>query len=275
MISFSNTLISTGGDVPYMDSSNDTTTMQTTATSLTILELVKKQDGARLATLTEQLELTKSTVHAHLMTLCDHGYLVKEGEIYRLGLRLWHLGNQARNGREVFALAQSAVHELATRTQEEAEFDVESTGEIISVFSEMGNNNEPTFEPGRVFHPHNTATGKAILAELPPEERERILTSHKLPVDTAHTVTSRDSLKDELAIIQRQGYALNDEELREGLRAVGAALKYPDGRILGGLSVGGPIYRISDEYFTDDLPKILLEVVNEFQQKLKSTNPYL
>jgi DNA-binding IclR family transcriptional regulator len=64
-------------------------------TSLEIIEAIRDLDGARLTQLVNELSLPKSTVHKHLMTLLDNGFLVREGNTYHLGLKFLNLGERA------------------------------------------------------------------------------------------------------------------------------------------------------------------------------------
>lgn len=243
-------------------------TVASTETSLLVLELVKERNGARLSDIVDEVDVSKSTAHKHLTTLRELGYLSKQGEIYQLGMKLWHLGNRARSDRKVFSLAEQAVERLADQTQEEAQFDVEENGQIISVFSRMGTNMEATFEPGRCFHLHTTATGKAILAQLSEERRDGIVDKWGLPSETEHTITTKAAFEEELRDVRRRGYAFNDEELRDGLRPVAGAVRYPDGHAFGGISVGGPLYRIDREYMRGELTRKLISVIEEMERKM-------
>ena len=258
-----------------MEAKHDRDGVKTTATSLTILDVVNEWGEARLTDLADHLGMSKSTVNGHLRTLRRSGYLVKQGETYRLGLKLLHLGYRARSNREVYEVVERKVIKLADRTEEEVEFDVLENGKAFSVLSAVGGGDTPTFQSGRCFSAHVTATGKAILAERSDEYFERVVDRWGLPPETDHTITSKAALRDNLETIRTRGYAINDEELRDGLRAVGVALTYPDGRVLGGLSVGGPIYRITHEDLTGDLAADLLDVADELEREIQSPALYL
>jgi hypothetical protein len=100
---------------------------------------------------------------------------------------------------------------------------------------------------GSEFGMHNSAPGKAVLAELPSEAVERILDLRGLPATTEETLTTREGLREELEAISERGYATNDEELQSGFRSVGAPVRHSDGTVLGALSIGGPAYRFEVE----------------------------
>ncbi|RTI11800.1 hypothetical protein CSW30_01995 [Thermus scotoductus] len=71
---------------------------------------------------------------------------------------------------------------------------------------------------GAILHvSHATAVGKAILAELTPEARERLLASLVLTPRTPNTVTDGDRLRLEIALTQKRGVAYDKEEYQEGI----------------------------------------------------------
>ena len=258
-----------------MTTNRNRETVATTETSLLILDLIKEQNEASLSQILDQIDLSKTTVHRHLATLNEQGYLSKHGERYRLGMKLWHLGNRAKNDSKVLELAERAVERLADQTQLESQFDVEADGQMISVFSRLGNDMEAAFEPGRCFCLHTTATGKAILAELPEARRAEIIEKRGLPSQTEHTITSKSVLEEELRDVRRRGYAINDEELRDGLLAVAGTIQYPDDHILGGISVGGPLYRIDREHLETGLAQPLISVIEDVERALTDVDLHM
>jgi DNA-binding IclR family transcriptional regulator len=69
----------------------------------------------------------------------------------------------------------------------------------------------------------------------------------------------------ELDQIRQQGYCLNDQELIEGLRAVGAPVQGRNGQVIGAISIAGPTHRLKGDTFESDLPDLLLGTVNELE----------
>lgn len=66
--------------------------IKATETTLTIIEELKSEDGGRVTELAESLDLAKSAVHNHLSTLMEHGYVIKEGNVYHLSLKFLEIG---------------------------------------------------------------------------------------------------------------------------------------------------------------------------------------
>lgn len=79
---------------------------------------------------------------------------------------------------------------------------------------------------------------------------------------TPNTITDEEELLEELERTRERGYALNDEESTSGLRAVSVSITDSDGSVLGALGVSGPTHRFTNGRFEEELPDILLGVVN-------------
>lgn len=75
---------------------NESKTLNTTAMSIEILELLEEIDGGRVTEIAELMEAPKSTIHGHLATLKSTEFVIKRGDIYYLGPELLRLGNEVR-----------------------------------------------------------------------------------------------------------------------------------------------------------------------------------
>jgi len=228
--------------------------VKTTLTSFRIVKEIKRQNGATLAELSDALDSAKSTIHNHLATLADEGLLVQDGRKYDIGLRFLEFGEYARNRRPFYAVGEREAHRLAEETNEEANFSVVENGFMYPLEYVMGNSDstDPTFgstflKVGRSFHMHNSASGKAVLAEYTDERVAEIVESKDLPASTENTITDPDELFEELEAIRERGYSTNDEELQTGFRSIASSVSLPDSTVIGGLAVGGPSYRFDLE----------------------------
>jgi DNA-binding IclR family transcriptional regulator len=229
---------------------NQARPVKTTLTSLRIVSEVKRRNGATLADLTDALDPAKSTIHNHLATLTDEGLLVRDGNEYDVGLRFLEFGKYARNRQAFYAIGEREAYRLAEATNEEANFSVVENGYMYPLEYVMGNSDptDPTIgsqflKVGSKFHMHNSASGKAVLAEYPAERVERIVDTTGLPATTENTITDREALHRELDVIREQEYSVNDEELQAGFRSIASSVTVPDGTVIGGLAIGGPSYR--------------------------------
>lgn len=250
--------------------SSDTGPQRKIKSDLTLIELItllRDAEGMTITELADELDLAKSTVHAHVHTLADEGYLIQNDNEFQLSLRLLDLGGSIQN-RHLDELIREKVDMLAIETQERAQFVVEEQGLGVHLYCSYGENAVQTkVWVGRHFPLHISAAGKAILAHLPEERRESILQEEPVAF-TEQTVTDPDKLRNELQQVREDQYALNQQESTRGLRAVGAPIRDEGDDVVGAISVSGPTNRIKGEVLHEDLPDLLLGVVNEIELKL-------
>jgi len=244
-------------------------TVTATKTSLQIVEALKRLDGAGVTAVAKDLDMAKSTVHNHLRTLEDEGYVTNEGNIYRVGLRFLELGEYKRNRMAIYEKARPEVTSLAEKTGEMANAAVEEHGEGVYITRAEGTEavTVDTYAGKRVKL-HCTALGKTILAELPEERVDNIVDTHGLPARTENTITDREELKAELAEIRERGYAYDREERLSGLRCVAAPVVPEDGDLVAALSVSGPTTRIKGDLFHKDIPELLRSAANVIEINL-------
>ena len=242
------------------NASNPVRAVQTT---LAVLEALKELDGAGVTEIATHLGTTKGTVHHHLSTLADAGFVVKDEDEYRLGLRFFEFGEFVKNRQEVLELAKSEVDALAETTGELGNLLVEEHGRGIYLYraEESSTLSLDTGAGARVYL-HNTALGKAILAFLPTHRVEEILDTHGMPATTRQTITDRETLYDELEAVREHEVAFDREERGEGIKCVAAPIRTNDGRVLGAVSVAGPKSRMSGDYYESELPKQVRDVAS-------------
>lgn len=254
-----------------MTASANRRTLSTTETSLEIVEKLKDLGGARVTELAEEMDLPPSTVHSHLATLESAEYIVKEGDVYRLGLEFLELGEFVRRQGDHYSMAEAKVEQLAEETGGRAHFIVEEHGKGVYVYTQSGEHAVETFSrEGRRFFLHQSAAGKAIMAHLPDAELESIVDQHGLPRRTSNTITNRADLEDELeAIRDRNGIAFNLEEQIRGIRAVGAPVRTSNGKLVGAMSLSGPTHRLKGDRLHEEIPEAVLGTVNELELEIE------
>jgi DNA-binding IclR family transcriptional regulator len=221
-------------------------TLDTTETTLEVLETVMRLDGARMAEIADHLGMAESTVHSHLNTLRKHHYVTKTGDVYQLGLKLFNVGQRARYRDPRYRVAKNEAQRLAGQVNEEVNFSMAEHGRVVTLFDEVDNTAIEGIQVGEIFYMHNTASGKSILAELPKQRVEEIINYWGLPATQENTVTDREELFEELQRTRERGYAVNRQETIEGLRAIGMAILNSDGSVFGAIDISGAPYRLQD-----------------------------
>lgn len=236
----------------------------------TIVEELRKRNGARVSELSTSLDLPKSTVHRHLQTLEELEYVMKTGDIYHIGSQFLFIGTAVRDRETAYAQIKPKIKELATETGERAQFMIEEHGYLSYVYYETGNHAVHTnAQLGKQMPIHATSGGKAILAEMTDEEVSAIIECRGLEKITENTITDNEELYSELQQIREDGVSFNDQEYIDGLRSVSVPVTKPNGQPLGAIGVSGPLNRFRGEFYRQDLPDKLLGITNEIELNIK------
>ncbi|MFC6962665.1 helix-turn-helix domain-containing protein [Halocatena marina] len=87
-------------------------------TVLSIIELLQDRGRAGITELAGELGVSKGTVHCHLSTLRQEGYIVKEGKKYCLSLRFVDIAHDVRSRNAIYDIVTDEVDRLAAESKE-------------------------------------------------------------------------------------------------------------------------------------------------------------
>lgn len=252
-----------------MGESNNT--LSTVHRTFRIVETIREMDGARPTEIADELDIPVSTLHKYLKTLENERFLIQKDNYYYLGLEFLNLGMYTKSRKESYNICSKKVSEIAQETGERAQFVVEEHGYGIYIDTEAANKNAVMINrrDGINRKLHATASGKAILSQLPKSRVKEIISQRGLPAETENTITDENELFDELKRIQEMGISYNDEESVKGLRAIGVPVRQSDGQVLGAFSASGPCNRLRKSRFREEIPDVLLGYANEVELNLR------
>jgi DNA-binding IclR family transcriptional regulator len=185
--------------------------------------------------------INASTVSRLLATLGSGGFVehVSETGRYRLGLRFVELGSAVLARLDLRTIARPHLEGLVAATGETATLSAPGERDAITIdFVQSPSVVQSVARLGRPSVAHATATGKVMLAfGGAPLPRGR------LRAYTARTVTSRQALEQELAVVRERGWAEAISEREEDLNAIAAPVRELRGRLAAIVGVQGPAPR--------------------------------
>jgi DNA-binding IclR family transcriptional regulator len=116
-----------------------------------------------------------------------------------------------------------------------------------------------------------TSAGKVLAASLSSEELDYLFRTQDLTAFTQQTITQREKLLEELALVREQGYALNIGELDNHHHAVAVPIHWRGGDlVVAALGVVGPAFRFTEALCLEAVP-FLTSVAQEISSRLSST----
>lgn len=237
-------------------------------TLFSIVEYLRETDGAGVTELADRLDLAKSTVHSHLATMREHGFVVKRGDTYRLGLEFFSYGQYVRDEFAVYRAAKPVVDDLVAETGEMAWLLVHQNGRVMYLYGRPGRTDVDAHSLiGSWAYMHSNSAGKAMLAHLPESTVDAVIERHGLPQRTDNTITDREALEACLEQVHERGYALNLGEDLEGIHAIGVPLVF-EGELHGAIAIAGPAHRVTRERCESDLAEALFAARNDVELNL-------
>ncbi|MGQ4556829.1 IclR family transcriptional regulator domain-containing protein [Halobellus sp. GM3] len=236
--------------------------------AFSILGFVRSENGAGVSAVADRFDIPTSTAYDHLSTLYELEYVTKEDSQYKLGLNAFHLGSGAKASTQISSSGLEIADRLADQTGENVLLVAEEFGFAFYLHRSIGEYGIETrnFLGDKQFL-HCTASGKAILANLPADRVEEIIERHGLCERTEHTITDRDELLEALDNVRNQEYALSNQETAIGTAGIAAPV-IVDNYVYGAIAVTGPTKRIWREETKQNIIKAVLEASNEIQLRI-------
>lgn len=220
--------------------------------ALDILELLLSNDSVSAPEITERLGLPRTTVHELVQTLVERGFVEAVQDTprrYRLGLRLFELGNAYAAGLDLPREAAAVAAEVSASCRETVHVAVRDGADVVYVAKADSTHSVRMVSTlGGRLPAHLTAVGKTLLAALPDAELARLYPPGRdLATMTPASLRTPAALRRELARVRERGLAFDRCESNPDVNCVAAAVRDHRGATVAALSVSVPILRWSDE----------------------------
>lgn len=194
------------------------------AKGLDVLRLFDESTTSlKLREICDRTGIPMPTAFRVVATLEEGGYLERlpDGGI-RPGVAVLLLGSAALRGSSLVQLSEQPLRHLAEESGETVNLGV-LVGDQVLYLARLRNSDLVTanIQVGSTLPAAYTSMGKLLLAYLPDAELARTLANHDFGADAGpNAAKSLDELRERLAVIREQGYALQDQEVAAGLRSV-------------------------------------------------------
>jgi DNA-binding IclR family transcriptional regulator len=236
-----------------LDDTATTSSLKSLDCGLQLVLRLRDQASLSVSEAARSLGVAPSTAHRLLATLKARGFVTQDlpSRRYRAGTALLDVALSALRNLDVRRSARLHLESLAEEVRETVDLimlgppgpagpsmrfvDVVEGPERLRVASRLG----------EARPAHCTAGGKVLLAWLPSQQLERLYPEEELPGLTARSLTSREELWEELAMVRARGFATNAGESIEGLSAVAVPIRDPAGAVAAALAVSAPSSRLS------------------------------
>lgn len=208
----------------------------------------RDNDEMTLSEVSRRSDMTRAAARRYLLTLCELGYVAGDGKYFRLTPRVLELGFAFLTSMHIWERAQPFMEQLTEQVNESCSISVLEGNDIVYVAR------VPTkrimsvaLGIGTRLPAYCTSMGRVLLADQRPSELDAFFQHGQFAALTPHTITDPVALREIIAEVRRNGYAVVDQELEIGLRSIAVPIRNQAGRVLAAMNVSGHASRISVE----------------------------
>jgi len=217
--------------------------------------------------------VTRAAARRFLLTLAELGYVRSDGRFFSLSPRVLELGYAYLSSLSLPEVAEPHLERLVAEVNESSSMSVLDAFDVVYV-ARVPTSRIMTvaINVGTRFPAYATSMGRVLLAGLPDDELEAYLKNIRLDRLTARTVSTAAALRTELQRVRAQGWAMVDQELEEGLRAVAAPIRDRAGRVVAAVNVSAHASRTTLERIRRDLVPPLVAAAARISADLPATS---
>jgi len=232
------------------------------------------RDRLNLSQVATATGLTRAAARRFLLTLVKLGYVRCDGRAFSLRPKVLELGYAYLSGLALPEVAQPHLEALSAKLHESSSISVLDRYDIVYI-ARVATKRIMTvaISVGTRFPAYAASMGRVLLAGLSEDELDKYLTEATFEAFTERTVTDPDRLRDIVHEVAKEGYALVDQELEDGLRAIAAPIHDSSGRVTAAINVSTHASRLSRDAMLAQLLPSLKETAALIEADLKSVAP--
>ena len=235
--------------------------MKSLEKAIQIIELISESSGMGVREMSGLTGYPPATVHRIVAALAARKYLQQDprSRTYTLAPRFMELGERAQKQFDLVPVARVHLEELLQKAGENANLTVRDGWEVVYI--DHLHSNEHSLQLftrlGARVPLYCCGVGKMFLSYFEEEELDRYLQSSEFHQYTPYTFIEPKLMREEITLIRKQGYAIDNQEKEMGVRCVAAPIVGRGSDIVASLSISGATQRVSE----DRLPELVALVV--------------
>jgi len=243
-----------------IDALTDPSFMTSLARGLAVVQAFSdSRKPQTIAQISQKTGIPRAAVRRCLFTLQQLGYVDAELNNFSLRPKVLTLGYSYLSSTPLTVSSQPYLNAISRDLGESSSIAVLEDGEVLYVARSAASRvMSVALNTGSRLPAYCTSLGRVMLAWLPPEQLDAYFARVKLKPMTDKTVTNQKRLRDLLAGVRQDGYAINDEELELGLRSIAVPVRGASGQVVAALNVGAQAARVSVERMRADFLPVLL-----------------
>lgn len=228
----------------------------TNSPNMTLTELAKKNG------------LSRASARRFLLTLQKLGYVTSEDKQFRLTAKILDLGYSYLSSLNLTEVVTPFIERVAHELSESCSATVLDGAEVVYIARIPRRGLIPiSLQIGARLPAYATSPGRVLLAALPEEQLQEFLSQLDFKKLTSRTITP-DKLPAELERVRKQGYAIVDQELELGMRAVAVPVYDRRQQLAFAINVSSHISNVSLKQIVEEFIPVMLEASKSMTEAL-------
>jgi IclR family pca regulon transcriptional regulator len=242
-----------------IDAMTDPSFMTSLARGLAVVQAFSdSRKPQTIANISQKTGIPRAAVRRCLHTLRELGYVDAELNNFSLRPKVLTLGYSYLSSTPLTVSAQPYLNNISRTLNESSSLAVLDDGEVLYVARAATSRvMSVALNTGSRLPAYCTSLGRVMLAHLPADQLDAYLARTKLRAMTENTVVNQKRLREILAGVRQDGYAINDEELELGLRSIAVPVRGASGNVLAALNVGAQAARVSVQQLRQEFLPVL------------------
>lgn len=248
-----------------IDALADPNFMTSLARGLAVIRAFSDQRRSlTIAQISNRTGIPRAAVRRCLHTLRQLGYADADGNNFSLKPKVLTLGYSYLSSTPLTVSALPLLNQISRTLNESCSLAMLEENEVLYVArSATSRVMSISLNTGSRLPAYCTSNGRNLLAHLPPEALDAYFARVELKAMTERTVVSEARLREILAEVRRNGYALVEEELEVGLRSIAVPVRGASGKVVAALNVGAQAGRVSSRQMREDFLPVLQKGAQE------------
>ena len=248
-----------------IDALTDPSFMTSLARGLAVIRAFSDQRRSlTIAQISHKTGISRAAVRRCLHTLKQLGYADADSNNFSLKPKVLTLGYSYLSSTPLTVSTLPFLNQISRTLNESCSLAVLDEDQILYVArSATSRIMSVALNTGSRLPAYCTSLGRAILAFLPPDTLDEYLDHVELKAYTERTVVSAKRLREILASVRQNGYALVEEELEVGLRSIAVPVRGASGAVVAALNVGAQATRVTSRQMKDEFLPVLLRGAQE------------
>lgn len=221
-----------------------------------------------MSQIAQDVGISRAAVRRALHTLIKLGYAVETAEGFALSPRVLGIGNAYLSSFSLAGIAQPVLDALRDHVHESCSLGVLDGDDVLYLArAETVRIMSVSLRPGSRIPAYCSSMGRVLLAHGGEDELAAYLRRVPLRPCTGRTVVDEDRLRQALANVERQGYAVVDQELELGLRSIAVPVCNRERKIVAAINIGTQTTRTPLRRLENDFLPALMQAARHLEEK--------